>query len=187
MIDPTVGQVVWFYPMGNDRNLLKTPENLEEPLAAIIAAVKEPPLISLMVIDFHGHNHSFHTVVLFQGEEGEKVPDRSFAVWMPFQIGQAKKTEILMDDLEKRMKALEEELYAFKYAKPDILVEHHGVLSELNLEAMQEHLDAQKAGDQNDHPAEVSEQAEQPAAEQPAAEQGAPAEQSPPAEDQTSK
>jgi len=77
MITPTVGRVVWFYRDGVQH-------------AAIIAKVWNDRMVNLAVFDEAGRASNQTSVPLVQ--EGDTIPSGSYyAVWMPFQIGQAKK------------------------------------------------------------------------------------------------
>ncbi len=84
MIEPTVGRVVWFLPDG--------PHQERPPLAATIAAVNDDGTINIGYLTPEGKHHNECSVPLFQDEEGVP-PRRSFCMWTPYQVGQAKKTE----------------------------------------------------------------------------------------------
>jgi hypothetical protein len=94
-IVPTVGRVVWYRPEPS----FAGPHDMREPLAAIIAKVWAPPYIALMVIDAGGNTWGRHQVPLWNGPvqlEGggwSEPPERPYAEWMPYQLGQAAKTE----------------------------------------------------------------------------------------------
>ncbi len=86
MIKPTVGRVVWFHQM--------TPDvfpGSHEARAAIIAHVHSDRLVNLMVIDANGNTLSRTSITLVQ--EGDDVPTWAHCAWMPYQKGQAAKTE----------------------------------------------------------------------------------------------
>jgi hypothetical protein len=84
MIKPTVGRVVWFYK-SNGAGKFKG------PLAAHVAAVQSDQLVNLMVIGASGTNYPRVGVMLVQ--DGEPVPTADYCTWMPYQVGQAAKTE----------------------------------------------------------------------------------------------
>jgi len=89
-ITPTVGRVVWFTPSAND-NIAR---NGDRPLAAIVANVWSDSCVNLAVFDANGISHSRTSVYLLQG--GDDVPAGSgYCEWMPYQKGQAAKTEAL--------------------------------------------------------------------------------------------
>ncbi len=89
MIKPTVGRMVWYY-----QNPLVYKGSLVKQRAAIICYVHDDGLINLSVFDEQGHSYPALGVQLVQ--EGEETPSNYYATWMPYQIGQAKKTEELM-------------------------------------------------------------------------------------------
>jgi len=84
MIVPTVGRVVWYRTHGG------APEQ-----AAIVCKVHGDRMVNLAVFDQDGHTHALTSVKLVQ--EGDPVPDDSwgYCEWMPYQKGQAAKTEQL--------------------------------------------------------------------------------------------
>ena len=86
-IKPSVGRVVWFHPSATD------PININGsgPLAALIAYVHSDSMVNLAVFDGNGDAQSRTSVTLIQ--EGEDRPVGLFCEWMPFQKGQAAKTE----------------------------------------------------------------------------------------------
>jgi|GEM_PF-728390 len=84
IIKPTVGRVVHYYPADG------------EPLAAIITRVWNDVCINIAYFDGNGAAHSKTSVLLMQ--DGVLVPDSlapdgDYAAWMPYQKGQAAKTE----------------------------------------------------------------------------------------------
>ena len=90
MIKPTVGRVVWYTPgMGH-------PWREDAPLAAIVAKVHNDTLVNLMVIDSAGNPHGRPGVELCHGET--RPSGAEYCEWMPYQKGQAAKTE----ELEKK-------------------------------------------------------------------------------------
>lgn len=103
MISPTVGRVVWFWPSTQDtrvamavRSPRRSPESGDfeqpQPLAALVAYVFDDRLVNLTVSDHDGNTYARQNVQLVQ--EADAKPDGvSFATWMPFQVGQAKRHE----------------------------------------------------------------------------------------------
>lgn len=83
MIQPTVGRVVWYHP----------PLHHTQPLAAIVAHVWSDTMVNLMVIDPEGNPFGRTSVFLYQGDTDR--PSGEYAEWMPYQKGQAAKTEVL--------------------------------------------------------------------------------------------
>lgn len=88
MIEPTVGRIVWVWC--NDLQ--------QHPLAAIINGVISPHRISVTVFHRTGITEGVE-LDLYQGD-GEK-PLYPYAEWMPYQKGQAAKTEALEKELKK--------------------------------------------------------------------------------------
>lgn len=96
MITPTIGRVVWFYPSPSDATLFPLRALFgHQPMAAHVAVVHNDALVNLMVIDPTGHAHPRGSVILRQ--EGDAPPENAAAYceWMPYQKGQAAKTEAL--------------------------------------------------------------------------------------------
>lgn len=94
MIKPTVGRVVWFTParQGDKRS------DKSQPLAAIVTYVHSDRCVNLSVFEQNGaaQTAGYITVKLLQEEHGIKdEPPESghFAEWMPYQVGQAARTE----------------------------------------------------------------------------------------------
>lgn len=91
MIKPTPGRIVWYYPAEGD----PTPKFRGEPLAAIVARVISDREVNLTVFRADGITYGRHNVQLVQ--DGDELPQGpgGFCEWMPFQKGQAAKTEQL--------------------------------------------------------------------------------------------
>lgn len=89
MITPTVGRIVWYYPFPNDPG----PSPGGQPLAAVVAHVWSDTCVNLAVMDANGATYNRTSVLLVQ--EGNARPDVGFCEWMPYQKGQAAKTEAL--------------------------------------------------------------------------------------------
>ena len=94
MIKPTCGRIVFFTPHKNDQ----TPHS-GVPLAAIIVYVHSDSMVNLTVFDAFGRIHARPSVPLLQEGDGKPV-DGGYAEWMPYQKGQAAKTEQLEKVLE---------------------------------------------------------------------------------------
>jgi hypothetical protein len=88
VIKPTVGRVLWYWD-----SALTAEHPDGEPLAAIVVRVWSDSLVNLCVFDSSGNPTSRTSVALYQGE-GDR-PGGSHAEWMPYQLGQAAKTEQL--------------------------------------------------------------------------------------------
>lgn len=91
MIKPTQGRVVWFRPHVTD-GISRLGDG--QPHAAIIAGVRSDAAVNLSVLDHFGNWSARTNVPLIQ--DGDPPPaDCSYAEWMPYQKGQAAKTEAL--------------------------------------------------------------------------------------------
>lgn len=82
MIKPTIGRVVWYHDGFGD-----------QPEAAIVAFVHDDTTVNLGVFRHNGNCTGFTKVTLWHGE-GE-APPYPYCEWMPYQKGQAAKTEAL--------------------------------------------------------------------------------------------
>lgn len=87
MINPTVGRVVWLYGAPG--------MNLDhaQPFKADVAFVWNDRLLNVGYLDHLGQSRSVTSVVLLQDDD-LKPQSRPFCVWMPYQVGQAKKHEV---------------------------------------------------------------------------------------------
>jgi hypothetical protein len=84
MIKPTIGRIVWFHPTSRP----------EQPLAAIIVYVNSDISVNLTAFGSDGIPAPVRGVLLVQ--QDEDVPTTgSYCEWMPYQKGQAAKTEAL--------------------------------------------------------------------------------------------
>lgn len=94
-IEPTIGRVVWFTPAAGD------PINSREgqPLAALIAYVHSDSIVNLAVFDTKGNSAGRTSVPLLQ--DGDERPEGGFAEWMPYQKGQAARTQALEKKLHE--------------------------------------------------------------------------------------
>lgn len=84
MIEPTVGRIVWFY---------QTPPD-GEAREAIVTKVWTPRMVNLCVFEHDGTPRPTTSVRLLQDDEAP-AGESSWCVWMPYQKGQAAKTEAL--------------------------------------------------------------------------------------------
>lgn len=98
IIKPTIGRKVWFKP-GNvtqfiDANGgLVTPKIIsDQPMDATIVYVWHDRMVNLLVNDHHGLPFALTSVTLVQ-ECDAYVANSPHCVWMPYQLGQAKKSE----------------------------------------------------------------------------------------------
>ena len=88
IIQPTVGRVVWYFPDPNSResDFIRLTKG---PFAALIAHVHGETSINLTVFDSCGVPHARESVLLVQAHEDQ--PQGSYATWMPYQVGQARR------------------------------------------------------------------------------------------------
>ena len=89
MIKPTIGRVVLFHPK----------KNAEVVFPALVCFVHNDSMINVGGFDNNGNAFGSCSVRLIQ--DGEEAPNTGpYAEWMPYQKGQAAKTE----DMEKQVK-----------------------------------------------------------------------------------
>ena len=87
MIKPSIGRVVWFTPWVEDPELRS-----DQKLAAMITYVWSDNMVNLVVFGPNGTVHDRTSTPLIQ-DGALKSPTGSYAEWMPYQMGQAAKTE----------------------------------------------------------------------------------------------
>lgn len=91
MIKPTVGRVVWYRPNGADMHM--NIEDADQPcMAQIVYPHRGDERVNLIVHDHLGYDYARTGVVLVQ-EGGTVPPGEAYCEWMPYQKGQAAKTE----------------------------------------------------------------------------------------------
>ncbi len=103
MIAPTVGRIVWYYDSQFD-------VTKGMPKAAIICAVHGVDRVNLTVFGHTGIPSGRTNVILVQ--DGIPTPQGNFCIWMPYQLGQAKKTEEMQaraEELEDRLNRIDDE------------------------------------------------------------------------------
>lgn len=88
MISPTVGRVVWLY------GAFGTNIDYKQPFAATVAFVHGDREINVGYLCHVGHTYQAEKVILLQDDDA-KPEGKPFATWMPYQKGQAAKTEAL--------------------------------------------------------------------------------------------
>ncbi|WP_412021525.1 MW1434 family type I TA system toxin [Burkholderia cepacia] len=104
MIEPTVGRIVHFRP-GKQAANLRIQCDPKQPLAAVVAYVHGPRMVNLAVLDALGRHHALASVKLLQDDDMGS-DDEPFAEWMPFQKGQAAKTEEVIGTLAVALAAV---------------------------------------------------------------------------------
>jgi hypothetical protein len=108
MIEPTIGRKVWFRPTKQTISNLNLAVFSNQPLDATICYVWDHSMVNLQVTDHAGYSRPFSSVTLLQ--DGQAPPEHdSYCEWMPYQKGQAAKTEqamglgaMLRDELSKK-------------------------------------------------------------------------------------
>lgn len=91
MIAPTVGRVVWYRPVDGDGLV----HYHDQPVLAWITAVHSDTCVNVVGFDANGTQYNRTSAWLAQSQEevdhfkGQGLP---YCEWMPYQIGQAKKT-----------------------------------------------------------------------------------------------
>lgn len=102
-IKPTVGRVVLYIPQKHEGFTVLD----DQPCAATIAHVDENGVFcNLTVHDHIGVVHSLRNIPLVQGTI-DKPTGGGYCEWMPYQIGQAAKSDDLLKQLEARLMDLE--------------------------------------------------------------------------------
>lgn len=85
VISPVPGRIVWFYPIEYHHD-----DRYAQPWAAIVTHVFNDRMVNLHAFDSIGNGYAFTSVPLVQPGDDLSVYDM-YCVWMPYQIGQAKK------------------------------------------------------------------------------------------------
>lgn len=91
MIKPTVGRIVWYTPSEFDRAAMTVHDD-KQPLAGIVTYVWNDRMVNLLVTDHSGAPYAKTSVPLLQDDD-PRPETGFFAEWMPYQKGQAAKTE----------------------------------------------------------------------------------------------
>ncbi len=86
MITPTVGRVVWVIRP-------QFTQDIKQPEVGFITYVWNDRMINVAGFNRDGYPFSSTSVTLLQDDDAK--PEGNFAVWMPYQKGQAAKTEAL--------------------------------------------------------------------------------------------
>lgn len=85
MIRPTVGRIMWYWPIKERRGA--------EPLAAIVTCVHGDHMVNFCVFEPNGMPSPRTSVPIVQDGSPHSIGDSPYAEWMPYQLGQAAKTE----------------------------------------------------------------------------------------------
>lgn len=122
MIKPTIGRVVWYWPNAHDLKTLGAfaYEGSDQPFAATVSFVHSDRMVNLSVVDHNGSQYERRSVTLLQ--DGDTVNSKAgYAEWMPYQKGQAAKTEALESKLSDNGDvAIEQEIQAKGLTAPRV-------------------------------------------------------------------
>lgn len=100
MIEPSNGRIVWYTPYKNEllspygMVVQRDQDGRVIPLAAMIAAVHGHRMVNLVVFDANGHLFPVTSRQLLQDDDVAHELG-GYCEWMPYQKGQAAKTEAL--------------------------------------------------------------------------------------------
>lgn len=89
MIKPTPGRMVLFFPAAHEN----MPTIDSQPLAAVVCGVVDDRTINICAFDAGGQPQPRRGIALLQDEDVSPT-DQSYCAWMPYQVGQADKTEM---------------------------------------------------------------------------------------------
>lgn len=87
MIKPTIGRVVWFWEGIHEES--------DQAQAALVTYVHSDTCVNLSVFDPNGNQHARTSVLLKQEPDDIANYQGPYCEWMPYQKGQAAKTEAL--------------------------------------------------------------------------------------------
>lgn len=85
MIKPTIGRVMWYWPSKANRG--------EQPLCALVCFVHGDDMVNLAVFGREGSTWGSASVPIVQEGSRYTAGDSPYCEWMPYQKGQAAKTE----------------------------------------------------------------------------------------------
>ena len=91
MIKPTVGRVMWYRP--GDYLIGLVEHDPAQPMTAHVCYVWNDNMVNLLVIDHAGNTQVRTSVPIVQDGSPYTAGPSPYAEWMPFQKGQAAKTE----------------------------------------------------------------------------------------------
>ena len=103
-IKPTIGRRVWFRPSAQflERNPTVTQLGSGQPMDAGIVYVHHDHMVNLAVCDHVGRTHMVPSVPLLAGQWESSDDDYMVCEWMPYQKGQAAKTEAAPGAIESK-------------------------------------------------------------------------------------
>jgi len=85
MITPTIGRVMWYWPVAGRRGA--------QPYASIVTYVHNDHMVNLVAFTTDGSPFPVQSIAIIQDGSPYTADDLPYAEWMPYQIGQAKKHE----------------------------------------------------------------------------------------------
>lgn len=91
MIKPTIGRKIWFRLNGFKKYSIVNFDN-EQAMDASINFVHNNNKINIIVVDHVGNLHSVNEIMLVS-DDFKPIEGIPYCEWMPYQVGQAKKTE----------------------------------------------------------------------------------------------
>jgi len=95
MINPTIGRVLLFWPEAAS----ELTHDSKQPLPALVTYVHSPTLVNIGGFDANGKPFARTSVRLVQ--PAEELPSYGgYCTWMPYQVGQAAKSEELRQQLD---------------------------------------------------------------------------------------
>jgi hypothetical protein len=95
VIKPTVGRVVHYYPPGRTTD--------KQPQSALIAHVWSDTCVNLAIFDDNGSPVQKPPTSILLVQDGNEVPSGGgYCCWMPYQLGQAAKTEAVEKELASK-------------------------------------------------------------------------------------
>lgn len=98
MISPSIGRKVWYYPATTDANMAR---HSDQPFSAEVVHVWSDTCVNLAIFDHRGTLTSKTSVTLAQDRDA--LPGE--CAWMPYQKGQAAKTEALESQVKVEVPA----------------------------------------------------------------------------------
>jgi hypothetical protein len=91
MIKPSIGRVMWYRPGEYLGDMVQ--HDRSQPMMAHVCYVWGDHMVNLMVIDHDANQHKRTSVPIIQEGSPWNIGPSPYAEWMPFQKGQAAKTE----------------------------------------------------------------------------------------------
>lgn len=85
MIKPTVGRVMWYWPVKEQRG--------EQPCASMVTYVHGDNMVNLVAFAPNGAPFPATSVPIVQEGSPFTAGHSPYAEWMPYQVGQAKRHE----------------------------------------------------------------------------------------------